>query len=342
MHLKAESLDDLLRRLLPKLISTKKGLVRSSRGANYERIGVILTLTNPRSRLSRSFRRSQLFSALGETAWYLKGSDSLKFITYYIQRYKSEAPSGSSSVPAAYGPRLRRSDDIDQLGNVIELLRTNSGTRRAAIQILKASDIGTPYVPCTCTLQFLVRSRKLHMMTHMRSNDAYIGLPHDVFSFTMIQEIVARELNLELGEYKHSVASMHIYEGDIGAAETYIADGFQQSLSMPAMPLGSQTEQIREFLKIESSIRRKVRTDLDRTTLNSYWLDLARLLRIYRFAKDHDIRGMNRQREKISSRFYDQYIDTRQRQVVNLFAENPQQHNLFVATDRSNENKTGE
>jgi len=40
-------------------------------------------------------------------------------------------------------------------------------------------------------MQFMVRRRRLHLLTNMRSNDAFIGLPHDIFAFTMLQEIMA-------------------------------------------------------------------------------------------------------------------------------------------------------
>jgi len=48
----------------------------------------------------------------------------------------------------------------------------------------------------------LIRNKQLHMLTNMRSNDAFWGLPHNIFSFTMIQEILARTLSVELGTYK--------------------------------------------------------------------------------------------------------------------------------------------
>ena len=52
------------------------------------------------------------------------------------------------------------------------------------------------------------------MVVHMRSNDAYIGLAHDVFAFTFMQEIVARDVGLDLGTYTHSVGSLHLYDQD--------------------------------------------------------------------------------------------------------------------------------
>ena len=48
-------------------------------------------------------------------------------------------------------------------------------------------------IPCTVSLQFLIRENKLHLFVNMRSNDVFLGLPHDIFCFTMIQEIIANQ-----------------------------------------------------------------------------------------------------------------------------------------------------
>jgi thymidylate synthase len=84
---------------------------------------------------------------------------------------------------------------------VIELLGNRPTSRRAVIQIFNAEDIAAIHreIPCTTTLQFFVRNERLDMVTTMRSNDAYLGLPHDVFCFTMLQEIIARSLGREIG-----------------------------------------------------------------------------------------------------------------------------------------------
>ena len=37
------------------------------------------------------------------------------------------------------------------------------------------------------------------LVVHMRSNDVFMGFPHDVFAFTMIQEILANDLGVKLG-----------------------------------------------------------------------------------------------------------------------------------------------
>src|ERR1700690_496760 len=90
---------------------------------------------------------------------------------------------------------------INQFENVLNLLKELPTSRRAVIQVFDAADNASGHlkdVPCTCTLQFMIRSRRLHMITYMRSNDAFWGLPHDVFAFTMLQEYVARTIGVEL------------------------------------------------------------------------------------------------------------------------------------------------
>src|SRR5690606_23406544 len=148
---------------------------------------------------------------LGELAWYLAGSNSLEFIEYYIPAYEKSSDD-KKTIHGAYGPRLVGKGEKDQLKNVIKILKKKPSSRQAVIQLFDAADILEDHldIPCTCTLQFLIRGGKLHMFTSMRSNDVFLGLPHDIFAFTIIQEIMARSLGCDLGDYKHFVCSLHL------------------------------------------------------------------------------------------------------------------------------------
>jgi thymidylate synthase len=48
----------------------------------FEIAGVLLEISNPRARLSRTETRGRIFSALGELLWYLSGSNEVDFIAY--------------------------------------------------------------------------------------------------------------------------------------------------------------------------------------------------------------------------------------------------------------------
>src|SRR5580704_9691399 len=238
MYLSDTTIDDLLHRVLKKLLECKKA-IHPSRGPAKELTGVLLQLTNPRSRLSRTEKKGKVFSCLGELLWYLAKTNDLKFIKYYVSRYEKETDDGLT-IHGGYGPRLfallRGDCKINQIESVLALLKKNPDSRRAVIQLFDAWDIADDTVPglrhkeipCTCSLQFTVRKKRLYMFTTMRSNDAFVGLPHDVFTFTMLQEIMARSLGLELGRYKHFVGSLHLYEDNARDARQYLKEGYQE------------------------------------------------------------------------------------------------------------------
>ncbi len=224
-HFKANSLDDLLRDVYQMLLKSTNR-IQPTKPPAVEEAGILLELTNPRARLSRAWSRLLLFGCLGELMWYLSASNELDFIEYYLSDYHKYAEP-DRTIFGAYGPRLfdMHGKGINQIENVISRLKKNQYSRKAVIQLFDASDILEHHedVPCTCTFQFLLRRNRLHMITNMRSNDAYMGLPHDIFTFTMIQEIIANSLGVELGTYKHMVGN---HDRLSNSRASYLLTGF--------------------------------------------------------------------------------------------------------------------
>jgi thymidylate synthase len=183
----------------------------------------------------------------------------------------------------------------DEWQRVIETLRETPDSRNAVIQIYANEDgkkrepdnRRSKDIPCTCTLHFVIRRKKLHLHVHMRSNDAHWGMPHDIFSFTMLQEIAARELDVELGSYQHSVASLHLYDDKNELrprtdAQNFLDEGLFDEVPMPAIPAGDPWPAIREVLRAEAQIRAG-NIDYEPTEeLDAYWLDFIILLRVNR------------------------------------------------------------
>jgi thymidylate synthase len=151
------------------------------------------------------------------------------------------------------------------------------------------------------------------MFTSMRSNDAFIGLPHDFFAFTMIHEIVARDLAVELGAYKHAVGSLHLYDGDQEAARRFLDEGWQPTnMTMPPMPSGDPWPSIKLLRIAEAAIRAGERIDPEELKdLDPYWADLIRLLEVFRLSRDKDCDGIIEVRDKMSSSIYGPFIEQR-------------------------------
>jgi thymidylate synthase len=309
MRISGRILDDLLGKVLSKLLASTNQIT-TSRGPARELTAVLLQLERPLARLSRSETRGRPFSSLGEFLWYLSRDNQLDFIRYYISEYDNETEDGET-VYGGYGPRIFRQRGQDQMGNVISQLRNNPTSRRAVIQLFNAEDIERRYkeIPCTCTLQFLIRRNRLHMLTTMRSNDAYLGLPHDIFCFTMLQELVARTLGVALGPYTHFVGSLHLYEKDREETQQYLEEGVQATIAMPTMPSGDPWPAIRRVLDAEFRIRRGEEIDADQWGVSAYWADLIRLLQVYAARRDGSKTKIKALRAKMASTTFAPYID---------------------------------
>jgi thymidylate synthase len=309
-YLAENTLDDLLRSVLEE-INENGDSIHPTKGRAKELTGVLIELTNPRARLSRTETRGKPYSCLGELCWYLAGTNLLDFIYYYIPRYKDSAD--GVHIYGAYGPRLFNWDGLSQLNHIIKILGKKPDSRQAVIQLFDRHDIVERHadVPCTCTIQFMLRQRKLHMFTNMRSNDAFLGLPHDLFCFTMLQEIVARSLSVEVGTYKHAVGSLHLYDSNTDAAKLFLDEGWQStSAVMPPMPIGDPWPSIGRLLDAEASIRTGGTMNDDILEgLEPYWTDLIHLLQVFSCKQKKDAKAVRDVRRKMSSNVYFLFID---------------------------------
>lgn len=318
MQATSDTLDGLLRTVLTSLLGQQE-LIKAHRGNFKEVFGAFLHLTNPLARLSRSESKGRIYSALGEFLWYLSGDIRLDFIDYYVPRRFQQESDDQVTVRSGYGDRLRNWHGLNQIDNVIKVLTESKTSRRAVIQLFDASDIAQRFasIPCTCTLQFIVRGERLHMFVTMRSNDAFIGLPHDIFAFTMLQELVARSVGVKLGEYKHCAGSLHLYERDFDAARQYLAEGWQDPIVMPEMPAGEPWRNIEWLQSIEETARlnKKPMPDLNAVEMPPYWQDMARLLLSLRASKDGDANRIAQLKEEIHSAAYRMFLMARVDQV---------------------------
>lgn len=282
MIIEGKYFDETLRKLYIEL-SESTDTFEASKGKGKDLLGPKIILKDPRARISATATRGRLISALAEFCWYMSGSADLDFIRFYLPEYPPEDATGS--LEEAYGPRLigtgQFGRSFNQIERVIDRLKQKPDTRRAVISILEPSDLepNKAEAPCTISLQFVRRRERLHLVAMMRSNDAYLGFPHDVFCFTMIQELVARSLGVKMGEYHHFATSLHLYERDQDKVSAYLSEGYQSpTFAMPRMPSGCQLGNLKVFLETEQSIRSGTITAAAQIKLPEYWRDLAIVL----------------------------------------------------------------
>ena len=126
-YLSGETIDDLMRYVIEE-IQSNGSRIHQTKGKAVEVTGMLLEITDPRARLSRTETRGKPYSCLGELCWYLARSNDLNFISYYIPQYKKYAD--GNEIFGGYGPRLFDWKGTKQLANVADLLKKNPDSRK--------------------------------------------------------------------------------------------------------------------------------------------------------------------------------------------------------------------
>lgn len=220
----------------------------SRAGATREIIGHHFSIENPRECWAGGGRKGSQSLGYGfaELLWYLSGSDTMDMLGVYAPSYLRFCNDGRAR--GAYGYRWRNNPgiapfQIGSLATAVDLLRKNPHDRRAVVAMWDSGDVAQAYIgewndiPCTLSIQYLIRDDKLHSIVTMRSNDLWLGGVYDPFTFCQLQCLVAAVLGCDVGHYHHRVGSFHMYEKNAEAIQAVIADhlenGVMQWMSPP-------------------------------------------------------------------------------------------------------------
>ena len=191
-------------------------------GSTKEILHAAMSISDPRQRwvVSREPPLNIAF-ALAEVVWVMAGRRDLAFLEYWNREYRKFVGPGPE-LHGAYGYRLRHHFGIDQLDCAYLALKHKADTRQVVLQIwdsgidMPASD-GTPSnpdIPCNVLAMPKLRDGKLEWLQIIRSNDMFLGVPHNFVQFTIIQEVLAGWLEVECGCYNQISDSLHVYDRD--------------------------------------------------------------------------------------------------------------------------------
>lgn len=165
------------------------------------------------NRIDTKYRKWSEVYANAEWQWYLSGNpniDKLGDIYGKVPKIWKRMANEDNEVNSNYGYQWMR---YAQLDNIIDLLKVEPNTRKAAISIYDGKEINQYHydTPCTYAVQFTIIDNKLCMSVYMRSNDLWYGFCNDQYQFSMLQQKVAQELNIPIGWYYHHAHNLHLY-----------------------------------------------------------------------------------------------------------------------------------
>jgi thymidylate synthase len=149
-----------------------------------------------------------------EAYWILTGDDRVETIAPYNSRISEFSDDGVKFF-GAYGPKI-----ISQLQYVVDKLIADPDSRQAGLTIWRENPPATKDYPCTVAIFCNIRDGKLNLNVFMRSSDLWLGVPYDVFNFSMLAHFICCKLNeqrtpenyISPGTLFLTAASSHLYE----------------------------------------------------------------------------------------------------------------------------------
>ena len=171
-------------------------------------------LTIPERKLSYCFMAAEAY-------WILSGDNKVETLSPFNKNIAKYSDDGKVFF-GAYGPRIK-----SQLKYVVDALEKDNNTRQAGLTIWRENPPVTKDVPCTVSIFFSIRNALLNCHVFMRSSDVWLGIPYDVFNFSMLAHNVCclLEDDIRPGTLYLTAASSHLYSDNFDAAINIVETG---------------------------------------------------------------------------------------------------------------------
>lgn len=165
-------------------------------------------------------RQAPYKSAIKEIMWiWLYRSNDVKFLRDVLGvNYWNEWQDEKGTIKKGYGYQLAKPlyNYKSQVDYIIGEIKNNPNSRRIITELWNVDDLeDMTLTPCVRTTQWTVENNKLILSVKQRSCDVALGLISNIWQYQVLQHLIAKECNLEVGELIWTVDNIHIYDRHI-------------------------------------------------------------------------------------------------------------------------------
>ena len=170
-------------------------------------------------------KKLHLKSIIHELIWFIQGDTNIKYLQENGVRIWDEWADENGDLGPVYGKQWRRWEtadgrEIDQIADVLAMLKTNPDSRRLLVSAWNPADVGKMALPpCHSLFQFYVAGGRLSCQLYQRSADVFLGVPFNIASYALLTHMVAHVSGLEVGDFVHTMGDAHLYLNHLDAAE---------------------------------------------------------------------------------------------------------------------------
>ncbi len=195
-------------------------------------------------------KKIHLKSVIHELLWFISGDSNISYLNKNGVTIWDEWADAEGNLGEIYGVQWRswKKNDgtyIDQLNNLMDSLKNNPDSRRHIISAWNVGEIENMALPpCHCLFQFYVANKKLSCQLYQRSADAFLGVPFNIASYSLLIYMIAHVLNYSVGDFIYTVGDMHLYNNHIEQAKLQIS---RTPYDLPHLKIDREVKDIFSF-----------------------------------------------------------------------------------------------
>jgi thymidylate synthase len=195
-------------------------------------------------------KKLHLRSIIYELLWFLRGETNVEYLHEHGVSIWDEWADEHGELGPVYGAQWRawktpKGDEIDQISQVIDLIRQTPYSRRLIVSAWNVSDLPRmALMPCHVLFQFYVADGKLSCQLYQRSADIFLGVPFNIASYALLTHMVAQVCGLQPGEFVHTFGDAHLYLNHVEQARLQLS---RQPFPLPRLQLNDQVQSIFDF-----------------------------------------------------------------------------------------------
>jgi len=205
-------------------------------------------------------KKLHLKSIIYELLWFLKGDTNIDYLNENGVKIWNAWADENGNLGPVYGYQWRNwnGDGIDQIAEVIEMIKKNPDSRRMMVSAWNPSVLPDTSVsfsenvannkaalpPCHAFFQFYVNDGKLSCQLYQRSADIFLGVPFNIASYALLTMMIAKVTDLEYGDFIHTFGDAHIYNNHMDQINLQLS---REPKSLPKMELNPNIKNIFDF-----------------------------------------------------------------------------------------------
>ncbi len=195
-------------------------------------------------------KKLHLRSIIHELLWFLTGNTNIEYLHQNKVTIWDEWADENGNLGPVYGHQWRKWETadgraIDQISQVIEMIRKNPDSRRLIVNAWNVGDIDKMKLPpCHLLFQFYVANGKLSCQMYQRSADIFLGVPFNIASYALLTLMVAQVCGLQPGEFVHTLGDAHIYLNHMEQVDLQLS---REPRPLPLMKINPDVKSIFDF-----------------------------------------------------------------------------------------------